>query len=209
MRPIWVTGWVGIRAPSLNSLLGTDQPAQPPGYEQCIIGALEEVLASGETPNEPNDGYGTLVGGTVQSVSNPNSEMLGAYVGMSGGANLDIAYLSLYQGNPRIFVQVHRGDKQSKWSSAFGRYQITSTLATQFNMTNWTPKVARMMPPVGGMLQYYEAVQPAMAGDFQQAVWNMFKWASMPNATAPGAEITMTAAYQTFQDALNYLPECQ
>ncbi len=191
----------------LNSLLGTDQPAQPPGYEQCIIGALEEVLASGETPNEPNDGYGTLVGGTVQSVSNPTSEMLGAYVGMSGGANLDIAYLSLYQGNPRIFVQVHRGDKQSKWSSAFGRYQITSTLATQFNMTNWTP--SGQDDAVGGMLQYYEAVQPAMAGDFQQAVWNMFKWASMPNATAPGAEITMTAAYQTFQDALNYLPECQ
>jgi hypothetical protein len=62
---------------------------------------------------------------------------------------------------------------------------------------------------VGGLLQYYDAVQPAMQGNFQQAVWNMFKWASMPDSPLSGGKISMDAAYQTFQNALSSRPECQ
>ena len=31
----------------------------------CLMQGLREVVASGETPNEPNNGYGTVVGGRV------------------------------------------------------------------------------------------------------------------------------------------------
>jgi RHS repeat-associated protein len=198
----------------LNNLT-LNQPPEPPGYQDCITGALEEVLASGETPGEPNDGYGTLVGGRVASISNPSMLAMGAYVGMPGGANLSASAVSQLSGNPGIYVQVHPpdlkhnfpGDPPQKWSSAFGRYQITNTLATQFNMTDWTP--SGQDDAVAGMLRYYGAVQPAMDGNFQQAMWNMFKWASMPDAPLPGKKLSMQDAYQTFQDALSYLPECQ
>jgi RHS repeat-associated protein len=189
-------------------LLGpTPQPAPPPGYEDCIIGALEEVLASGETPGEPNDGYGTLVRGTIAEIDNPTSMMLGAQVGMSGGANLPLQYLSLYDRNPGIFVQVHPGDGPKKWSSAFGRFQITYRTANYFGFKDWTP--SGQDDAGAAMLKFYDAVQPAMQGNIQQALWNMWPWQSMPDSSLGGNHIPMATAMATFQAALSYLPECQ
>jgi RHS repeat-associated protein len=182
------------------------QPPPPPGYQKCIEGALEEVLASGETPDEPDDGYGTLVGGSVASISNPTMIGMGAFMGMRSG-HLSMLSLSQLSGNPGLYVQVHAGDTPDKWSSAFGRYQITNTLAKQFKMTDWTP--SGQDDAVARMLEYYDAVRPAMEGNFKQAVWNMFKWASMPDSPLSGGKRSMEAAYQTFLDALQYLPECQ
>jgi len=62
---------------------------------------------------------------------------------------------------------------------------------------------------VAAMLNYDEAVQPAMQGDIQQALWNMWRWQSMPDSSLGGNHISMTSAIATFQAALSYLPECQ
>ncbi len=59
------------------------------------------------------------------------------------------------------------------------------------------------------MLNYYDAVQPALQRNLQQAFWNMFQWASMPDSPYGQSHITMQQATSAFNNALTYLPECQ
>jgi RHS repeat-associated protein len=182
----------------INAFGGPAQPPEPRGYKKCIEAALREVLASGETPNESNP-YGTLVGGTVMSAHDPFQ----IFVGQS---NVHLN-LSSVTGQPGMFVRVHNGDSPRIWSSAFGRYQITYTTAKNFGFTDFSP--AGQDAAATTMLNFYDAVQPAVQGNFQQAVWNMWPWASMPDSPLPGGKISMQAAFGIFQNALNTRPECQ
>ncbi len=58
------------------------------------------------------------------------------------------------------------------------------------------------------MLNYYDAVQPAMQGNLQQAFWNMYQWASMPDSPYRQRELSMQQATNIFYNAMSYLPEC-
>jgi len=162
----------------------------------CVIGALEEVLAAGETPNEPNDGYGTNVGGTVTT-----APQFPQYVGQTN-VQLSADQIANLSGNPQLYVQYPQG-----LSSAFGRYQITNQTANFFGCADFT--ASGQDDCAASMLEYYDAVQPAMDGNLQQAFWNMFPWASMPDSPLPGRKIGMDQAISIFRDALSYLPECK
>jgi RHS repeat-associated protein len=162
----------------------------------CVTGALEEVLASGETPKEPNNGYGTNVGGKVSK-----APLFPQYVGQSN-VQLSMNQIATLTGNPQLYVSYPQG-----LSSAFSRYQITNSTAKYFECSDFSP--SGQDDCAAAMLNFYDAVQPAMQGDLQQAFWNMWPWASMPNSPLPGRKISMDQALQTFKDALSYLPECQ
>jgi muramidase (phage lysozyme) len=153
------------------------------------------VLAAGETPNEPNDGYGTNVGGTVV-----RARQFPQYVGQAN-VHLSMNQIANLSSNPQLYVNYPQGP-----SSAFGRYQITNTNGNFFGCTDWSS--SGQDDCAASMLNYYDAVQPAMQGNLQQAIWNMWPWASMPDSGLPGREITMQQATRVFYDALNYLPEC-
>jgi RHS repeat-associated protein len=176
------------------NLGGTHQPAEPPGYKQCVIEALLEVIAHGEgMDNEPNDGYGTNVFGTVTAAP----PALGALVGKR---NIFIRNPEELPGHPHLYV----GEVNS---TAFGRYQINGPTAAQFGITDFS----RNGQDAGAtaIMNYYDAVQPALHGNFQQAMWNAgVPWASMPDSPWPQRHITMGDASQTFQNALNTLPDC-
>jgi len=96
---------------------------------------------------------------------------------------------------------------KKKHLCATRRFQITNSTAKSFGFTDFSPTGQRAAAAT--MLNYYDAVQPAMQGDFQQAAWNMFPWASMPDSPLPGNHMSMAAAQGIFQNALNTLPECQ
>ena len=163
----------------------------------CVTGALEEVIAYAEgMANQPNDGYGTAVQGTV--VDSPNFPEL---VGQTN-VQLNQAQLKTLTGNPGI--NVHVGGVG--YSNAFGRYQINGVTAAQFNVTDWTP--SGQDDAAAAILEYYNAVQPAMDGNLQQAFWNMFQWASMPDSPYSQPHISMAQATAVYQNALTYLPEC-
>jgi RHS repeat-associated protein len=188
--------------PGISGLGGRPkQPAPPPGYKDCITAALREVLASGETPNQPNGGYGTVVGGQVVSAHDPFTIFNGQH-----NLHLDPSWVS---GHPQIYVRVHPSDPPSKWSSAFGRYQITYGTATNpnFGFTDFSP--AGQDAAANTMLNYYDAVQPAMNGNFEQAIWNMWPWASMPDSPLSGNPLSWQQVTHTFQNSLMTLPECQ
>jgi RHS repeat-associated protein len=183
------------------------QPAAPPGYQDCITAALEQVLATGEgTANAQDGGYGLLVYGTIMSAHGNNIQYIGQTYTPNNPFLIDNPQ-DIVGGNPQIYVGVHPNDPPRTWTSAFGRYQITYSTAQAFGFTDFSP--AGQDAAAATMLNYYDAVQPAMQGDFQQAVWNMWAWQSMPDSSLGGNQISMQTATAVFQDALNTLPECQ
>jgi len=171
-------------------------PSPVPANEACVTGALEEVLAAGETGGQPNDGYGTNVMGTVAQ-----SPQFPQYVGQSN-VQIPMNQLAGLTSNPQLYVQYPQG-----LSSAFGRYQITNQTGQAFGCTDWTP--SGQDDCAASMLNYYDAVQPAMQGNLEQALWNMSAWASMPNSPLPGGHMSMDQAFAIYSNAMTYLPECQ
>lgn len=109
--------------------------------------------------------------------------------------------LSLLHGNPQLYVPTSGG----KYSSAFGRYQITNSTANWLRCTDWTPSGqddcgADLLGRIG-------ATAFAPAGNFQQAISRMApQWSSMPGGQQP--QMTMDQARQLFDRAIGYLPEC-
>jgi hypothetical protein len=166
-----------------------------PGHPS-ITGALEEVIAAGETSGQPNDGYGTNYGGTVAI-----SPQFPEYVGQQN-VQFTANQLAGLTRNPQLFVPIGGG----LYSSAFGRYQITNGTANQFGFTNWTP--AGQDDAAAVLLANAQAIVPAMQGNFEVAMWRMNDvWTSMPDGSE--ARLTMDQANQVFQNALASLPECQ
>lgn len=85
--------------PDLCASLGAcvTAPPSPDGYEQCVTEALPEVVGSGETPNEPNSGYGSLAQGTVYSAPYP--------LNIFNGQHNVVLDPSWVHGHPGIQVQ--------------------------------------------------------------------------------------------------------
>lgn len=157
----------------------------------CAAGALEEVIAASETRGQPNNGYGTNNRGTVTS-----SPLFPQYLGQTN-VQLSLSQLANLTSNPQMFV----GN-----SSAFGRYQITNRLAQRYNFTDWTP--SGQDDAAATVLNALGAVQAAMQGNFQDAMWDMNNtWVGMPDGRFQN--LTLDQAQQIYNNALSYLPECQ
>jgi muramidase (phage lysozyme) len=106
-------------------------------------------------------------------------------------------------GFPNIGVQ------SGPWRThAFGAYQFMPVTWKQFGGGSDISASAQD-DVAANMLEYYEAVQPAMEGNLQQAFWNMFQWASMPDSPYNQPHMSMQRAIDIFNSALGYLPECQ
>jgi RHS repeat-associated protein len=154
-------------------------PVMPRGPSQACITGALEEVIKAGEGTAGNNGYGLLVGGRY---IDPNT----------------------LQAFPNIAVQVRPG----LISHAYGAYQfMPGTWARFGGGTNVSPSAQDDV--AANMLNFYDAVQPAMHGNLQQAFWNMFPWASMPDAGAGQRSISMQQATNAFNDALNYLPECQ
>ena len=165
----------------------------------CVTGALEEVLKAGEGTSGPN-GYGLLVYGTVVSAPPQFSNLVGTTGTPSNPIVLDPNSLS---GFPNIGVQ------SGPWRThAFGAYQFMPGTWKQFGGGSDISASAQD-DVAANMLEYYDAVQPAMDGNLQQAFWNMFQWASMPDSPYNQPHMSMQRAIDLFNKALGYLPECQ
>jgi muramidase (phage lysozyme) len=165
---------------------------------QCIMEALQEVIAAGEVPGEPSNGYGTLVKGTVYSAPPPFTNLIG-----QRNVQLDPSKLS---GHPGIQVQ---WNPAYKTSSAFGRYQITVGTAAAYGITDFSPRgqdagAETIMKALG-------MVVPAMQGNLAQAMaLGSSTWASLPGANAPGQNsMSLAKARSVFNNALDTLPDCQ
>jgi RHS repeat-associated protein len=175
-------------------------PAPPPGYRNCVTGALEEVIAAGEGTNGPN-GYGMLVYGTVTSAPAQFSSLVGTRGSKMHPIVLGPKSLS---GFPGVVVQTPYGN-----STAFGRYQILQST------WSWAAGGSDMSPSAqddvaATILGRIGATAAAANGDFEAAIGRMSSWwASMPGSRYGQPTITMDQALGTFQSALGYLPECK
>ncbi len=186
--------------------IGPKPPPPPPGYEQCITAALEEILAFGEgTANAPGEGYGLLVYGTVKSSHGSFTSLNGMTFGPNNPFTIENP--EALSGHPRIFVAPPGCSDPRCWSSAFGRFQITYTTATQLGFVDFSP--AGQRAAAATMLNSTGAIQAAMQGNLRGAISSMGAWASIPGSPLPGRKKTWQDVQAVFQNALNTLPECQ
>jgi muramidase (phage lysozyme) len=152
--------------------------------------ALRNVVAAGETPGEPNNGYGTVVKGTV--ISAPASTGI-----KPGTRNAQIADPSSLTGHPNILVQVGPGLR----STAFGRYQIINGTAKSNGFNDFSPTgqdaAADTLMDKRGM------TSAAMNGNIQQAIQNGGReWASLPGSPYGQPTQSMDAALQTYGSSI-------
>ena len=198
-----------LNPPNPAKIFGpSPQPPPPPGYEQCVIAALELVLSVAEgTSGVQDGGYGLLVYGTIE-IAHGNWAQ---YVGQTYNAANPFLIgnpQDIVGGSPPIFVLAPGFPNDPRnYSSAFGRFQITSSLAQEFGFTDFSP--AGQRANAAAILNSDSAVQPAMQGDLQQAAWNMWRWASMPDSPLPGNHIDMDTWKNIFKLGMLTLPECQ
>ncbi len=188
----------------LQNLIPTNGPPPPPGYEQCVMEALQEVIATAEgTAGGMNDGYGRLVYGTVYSAPHPFHWLQGQTGTPANPIDLDPASLS---GHPGIQV---RWNPKYPTSSAFGRYQITVGTAAAFGITDFSPRGQDAGTET--MMQSLGMVAPAMQGNLALSLARgNTTWASLPGASAAGQHsISMATAQSIFNNALANLPDCQ
>jgi RHS repeat-associated protein len=157
-----------------------------PPTKPCVQQALRAVVAAGETPGEPNNGYGTVVKGTV--ISAPAS------TGISPGTkNAQIADPSSLTGHPNILVQVGPGLR----STAFGRYQILSGTAKSYGFTDFSP--AGQDAAADTLMDKRGMVTAAMNGNIRQAIQNGGReWASLPGSPYGQPTQSMNSALQTY-----------
>ena len=147
--------------------------------------------------NEPNDGYGTLVRGTV--VAAPL-----AFSALIGERNIVFVNPEELPGFPHFLVHV----QDTLYSSAFGRYQVTFDTAATFNATDMSPR--GQDDTAIRIMQSLDMVSPAMAGNLQQAMWNgNTTWASLPDSPYGQPTMTMPQAQSVFDSALHTLRDCQ
>ena len=174
-------------------------PPEPPGYEDCISGALEEVIAAAEGTDGQN-GYGLVVYGDVL-----NGPHLNETHGPKNPLIIDPSTLTT--GHPGIDVDAHTGAV----TSAFGRCQITWTTAQTLGRggTPWLDFTQSGQDDACVVLEKgVDMVQWGMKGNIQQAMWNAnTTWTSLPDGSEE--RLTLPQAQQIFNQAMTYLPECQ
>ena len=154
----------------------------------CLAYGLRQVLASGETPGEPDNGYGTVVHGTVISAPAPFQDLVGT-------TNAQIDDPSSLTGHPGILVQVNK----SLRSTAFGRYQIIKGSAG--GMTDFSP--AGQDAYANAKLNSRGATAQAANGNFSAAMSDAGKeWASMPGSPYGQGGISLQSAAKTFSNAV-------
>jgi RHS repeat-associated protein len=153
----------------------------------CLQSALRDVIAAGEVPGEPNDGYGTVVHGTVVAAPPPFSNLIGT-------TNAHIANPGALTGHPHILVRFANGPCPDNCSTAFGRYQILARYAGSMSMSpaSQDAYANREMRSIG-------ALRDAASDDFQAAVADLGKrWQSMPGTTLGGHQISLQRAVNVF-----------
>jgi muramidase (phage lysozyme) len=161
----------------------------------CLVAGLR--VASGETPGQPDDGYGTVVGGTVISAPPPFTDLIGT-------RNAHIDDPSSLDGHPDTLVQVSKNLR----STAFGRYQILYRSAQAQNMTDSSP--AGQGAYANNLLTSRGTVGAAEGGHFRNAMKDAGKeWASMPGSPYGQGGISLNAAASTFLGALKSAQECK
>jgi RHS repeat-associated protein len=153
----------------------------------CLMFGLREVVGAGETPGEPNSGYGTVVRGTVIAAPEQFSDLIGT-------TNAHIEDPSALTGHPHILVQVTPNLR----STAFGRYQILAGSAG--NMTDFSP--AGQDAYADSKLKSRGSVRDASRGNIQAALADAGReWASMPGSPYGQPTLTLHRAIQTFLNA--------
>ena len=157
-----------------------------PPSKACVQQALRAVVAAGETPGAPNNGYGTVVKGTV--ISAPAS------TGISPGTkNAQLADPSSLTGHPNILVQVGPGLR----STAFGRYQILSGNAKSYGFNDFSP--AGQDAAANSLMDKRGMVSAAMNGNIQQAIQDGGReWARLPGSAYGQPTQSMDNALQTY-----------
>jgi RHS repeat-associated protein len=170
-----------------------------PANAACVTGALEEVIKAGEGTSGPN-GYGLLVYGTVRSAPGfPN------LVGKTGTLRNPIVIdPNTLSGFPNIAVQTPWGI-----SHAFGAFQfLPGTWAQYGGGSNISPSAQDDVAATA--IQSLGALDAAMSGDFQDAIWDLNRtWASLPDSPYGQPTISWDQASRIYQNAFTYLPECQ
>jgi RHS repeat-associated protein len=164
----------------------------------CLLSSLREVVASGETPGEPNNGYGTLVGGTV--IAAPP-----AFQDLIGTRNAHIPNPEHLTGHPHILVHVGRDRTgQDINSTAFGRYQFLAGTAQGLNMADFS--AASQDAAADSLLRQRHhgssAVDAASRGNIQSALAIAgLTWASMPGSPYNQRTVPLATAVGTFLNA--------
>ncbi len=161
----------------------------------CLGAALREVVASGETPGEPNNGYGTVVHGQVIAAPDQFADLIGT-------TNAHIEDPGALTGHPNILVQVRPGLR----STAFGRYQIIHGSAQ--GMTDFS--ASGQDAYANGQLRRRGVMTAARNGDFSGAMSRAGReWASMPGSPYGQGGISLQSAARTFLSALSSSSACQ
>jgi muramidase (phage lysozyme) len=177
----------------------------PPGYLDCIIAALESMVATTEgTASQPDGGYGTLVGGDVNTAPHPFHWIEGQTFSAQNPWNMPASDVATLTGNPGLRVDAGFGSE----STAFGRYQITGPTAQSLGMVFYSP--AWQDWGAAQLMDQHGMIQDAMAGQIVQAIWDgNTTWASLPDSPYNQHPMSWEATIDAFQNALNTLPECQ
>jgi RHS repeat-associated protein len=163
----------------------------------CLSAALREVVASGETPGEPDNGYGTVVRGTVIGAPDPFASLIGT-------TNAHIDDPAALAGHPNILVQVNKNLQ----STAFGRYQILNKSARGMGMTDFS--AAGQDAYANSLLRSRGSVNAAAGGNFTGAMSKAGgEWASMPGSPYGQGGISLQSAAKTFLSALSSSSECR
>jgi RHS repeat-associated protein len=166
----------------------------------CVTGALEEVIKNGEGTTGPN-GYGMLVHGTVTAAPPQFSNLVGTTGTMRNPIVIDPGTLA---GFPNIAVNVN-----GSTSHAYGAYQfLPGTWAHYGGGSDVSPSAQDDVAATA--LQDLGAVDAAMSGNFQDAIWDLNRtWASLPDSPYGQPTLSWMEAQAIFQAALTDLPECQ
>lgn len=191
----WRDGWVNESWVSVDKQSGNVN-INP--SKTCAQGALQAVIHAGETPREPNGGYGSVVRGTVISAPSQFQSLIGT-------RNAHISDPSALQGHPGILVDPGNGLKPS---TAFGRYQITKGTAQTYKITDWSP--SGQDAGVNSIMADKGMTDAALSGNYQDAMWDGNKtWASLPDSPYGQPVMTMNKANAIMTNAFQTLPACQ
>lgn len=150
-----------------------------------VLAMLDAIAYSEGTARDPNNGYGTIVRGTVQSANDP------ALVGQVNAITTD------FTQHPNALVRL----TPTLSSTAAGRYQFLHRTWTGLGLPDFTPQ----SQDIGGVMLMLRRrmVAPLLTGNIQQSVTNGNReWASLPGSPYGQPTRTMAQIEQTYHGAL-------